>query len=249
MLEFEQFAVQPIPVLRPPTGWKSVAICECGEPLVALSVLHHARIMVEPEYFNKGLAHALEEVYVREGVAHRLAQVASQLPAGYFLLVWDAWRPLAVQQQLFDAEFQALQEQCPTLAEDEVRRRTEIYVSLPSCDRRRPSPHYTGGAVDLTLAGPDGRPVPMETGFDSFTRQSRTRALEERQEGGEHLSLEEEGWLHNRRLLYHTMVSCGFTNYCEEWWHFDYGDQFWGKVTATSARYGGIEPVRASASW
>lgn len=248
MLDFETLALQPVPRLRPPAGWKQRAIIECGEPLLPLSTLSNARILVEAEYFNKGIPCAVEEMYVRAGVARRLTHVAAQLPAGYCLLVWDAWRPLAVQRALFAEEFSRVRAQFPTLSEDEVRRRTETYVSLPSDERCRPSPHYTGGAVDLTIAGPDGRPLPMETSFDTFSEQSRTRSLEERLERGERLSRAEEEWLGNRRLLYHSMVSCGFTNYCEEWWHFDYGNQFWAEVRATHARYGGIEPGPSSAS-
>jgi hypothetical protein len=42
------------------------------------------------------------------------------------------------------------------------------------------------------------------------------------------------------------MSAQGFTAYVEEWWHFDYGDQFWGLVTERPARYEGIAvaPVR-----
>ena len=34
----------------------------------------------------------------------------------------------------------------------------------------------------------------------------------------------------------------GFTAYLEEWWHFDYGDQFWGLATGRAARYAGTGP-------
>lgn len=249
MLELEKLSTQPIPEIRSPVGWKNVAIVECGKPLIALSILQNTRIIIEPEYFRRGVPHAIEEIYVREGVARRLAHAASLLPEQYSLLVWDAWRSLAVQRALFDEECRVLREQFPSLAEDEVRRRSEVYVSLPSDDVRRPSPHYTGGAVDLTIAGPNRRPLPMGTGFDAFNEHSRTRVLEERIEKDEMLSEEEKEWLQNRRILYHTMVACGFTSYCEEWWHFDYGDQFWGVVTSTQALYGGIEPSRSSPSF
>jgi D-alanyl-D-alanine dipeptidase len=43
---------------------------------------------------------------------------------------------------------------------------------------------------------------------------------------------------HNRRLLFWAMAAAGFTNYREEWWHFDYGNQFWGVILNQPARYG-----------
>ena len=38
------------------------------------------------------------------------------------------------------------------------------------------------------------------------------------------------------------MSDQGFTAYHEEWWHFDYGDQFWGLATGRPAIYGAAEP-------
>ena len=42
----------------------------------------------------------------------------------------------------------------------------------------------------------------------------------------------------HRDLLRGAMRAEGFTNYSEEWWHFDFGDQFWGLVTGHPAIYG-----------
>ena len=243
MGQFEILAAKPIPAISaPPVDWKKVTIRECREPLLALSILEDTGILVESAYFQKGIPGAIEEVYVREGVAQKLVFAASQLPAGYHLLVWDAWRPLSVQQALFDGQCQVLREQLPTLSEEKVRRQAETYVSIPSNHILHPSPHYTGGAVDLTLADANGRPLPMGTEFDAFSLSSSTRSLEELIEKGENLNEEEQMALYNRRVLYHTMIASGFTNYCEEWWHFDYGDQFWGAVSSNTAFYGPIEP-------
>ena len=52
--------------------------------------------------------------------------------------------------------------------------------------------------------------------------------------------------LGNRRLLYHVMVSAGFTNYPDEWWHFDYGNQNWALMSGRKAAvYGrGVPALR-----
>jgi zinc D-Ala-D-Ala dipeptidase len=187
-------------------------------------------------------------MYAREGVVQKLVVAASQLPAEYELLVWDAWRPLSVQQALFDGYCQVLREQSPSLSEEEIRRQAATYVSIPSNHNLHPSPHYTGGAVDLTLADRHGHPLPMGTEFDvfdsscSFGTSCLTRSLEYLLERGEHLNEEEQTALYNRRVLYHTMIASGFTNYCEEWWHYDYGDQFWAIVSSNTAFYGPTEP-------
>ena len=44
--------------------------------------------------------------------------------------------------------------------------------------------------------------------------------------------------MQNRRLLFNAMVDQGFTNYSEEWWHFDYGNQFWALINGVHAIYG-----------
>jgi len=242
MNTLDTVAAKPIPVVKAPVGWKEIAIQECREPLIALSTLKDTGILVEPQYFRKGLPGAIEEMYVREGIAQKLTFAASQLLAGYRLLVWDAWRPLSVQKVLFDGYYQILREQFPTLSEEELRDKTQTYVSLPSKHVLRPSPHYTGGAVDLTIADAQGYPLPMGTEFDTFSSAALTRSLEERIENGEHLSQEEKTALHHRRFLYHTMIASGFTNYCEEWWHYNNGDQMWAEVSSNTAFYGGIEP-------
>jgi D-alanyl-D-alanine dipeptidase len=206
-------------------------------------MLQDTRILMRPEYFRQGLPGAINEIYAREGVIQNLLLAASRLPTGYYLLVWDAWRPLSVQQALFDRHCQALRRRYRSLTEDELRRKAENYVSLPSKHLLHPSPHYTGGALDLTLADALGRPLPMGTEFDAFSSLSSTRALEVCIENGELLNEEEQAGLHNRRVLYHAMTTSGFTNYREEWWHYDYGDQFWAAASGSDrAFYGGIEP-------
>jgi hypothetical protein len=35
-------------------------------------------------------------------------------------------------------------------------------------------------------------------------------------------------------------MNVGFTNYREEWWHFDYGNRFWAKLNGTDSIYGAV---------
>src|SRR3954449_8151383 len=101
-------AEQPIPPLHAPSGWRTVSIRECGEPLVALSGYTPERIAVDARYYAAGYPGALPECYARAGVARRLAAAAARLPAGWRLVVFDAWRPLAVQRHLFDGYMDVL---------------------------------------------------------------------------------------------------------------------------------------------
>lgn len=232
--------IQPIPLLKPPTGWKELAIKETGEPLISLSHYKHARILCQPMYFQQKLPGAVETLYIRESVARKLVAAASDLPTGYVLLVWDAWRPLSVQQALFDAQYNVFRGQSPALSDEEIQRQTEVFVSYPTDNPLHPSPHYTGGSVDLSIADAQGHDISMGTGFDEFCTHTRTRFLEDLQESSAELNKLEAAALLNRRLLYQIMKAQGFANYAEEWWHFDYGNQLWATVSGEIPMYGPV---------
>lgn len=226
---------QPMPGLSQPAGWRDIAIQPVDEPLVPMAGLH-PRIVEDPRYFAMGLPGSLPGCWLREGVAHRLAAAAQSLPGDLVLLVWDGWRSIGTQAALFEAYVDDLALQYPDLARPELEQVARPYVTPPDPGHHAPPPHLTGGAVDLTLAHPDGTPLDMGTGFDAFVPEAGAAALE-------HIDMPARA---GRRLLFHAMVAQGFTAYVEEWWHFDAGDQFWAAVTGGTPRYGPAEcPVRA----
>lgn len=84
---------------------------------------------------------------LRRPAAERLARAAAALRAdGFRLVVYDAYRPLSVQKEMWKA------------------RPDERYVADPA----RGSSHNRAGAVDVGLADASGRPLPMPTDFDDF---------------------------------------------------------------------------------
>jgi D-alanyl-D-alanine dipeptidase len=93
---------------------------------------------------------------LRQSVAERLKRANDRLAAtGHRLVVWDAYRPLSVQQRLFD------------LVPD------ERYVANP----QKGSRHNRGAAVDVTLADTHGRALPMPTDFDDFSERAHRVSL------------------------------------------------------------------------
>ncbi len=74
---------------------------------------------------------------------------------GLGLKVWDAHRPLAVQQQMWDAI------QDPR------------YVSNPSVNAGR---HTRGASVDVTLINQQGKPLRMPTDYDDFSKSAHVDA-------------------------------------------------------------------------
>lgn len=222
-------ALTPIPSMPTPE-WPSVShidIQDCGERLIPMS-LAPSPIMVFPAYARLGIPGAIPECFVREGVYRALLAAARSLPQGIKMLVLDGWRPWCVQQYLFDTLHAAIHHHHPKASEDELLTRTREFVSLPSRDPSAPSPHLTGGAVDVTLCDADGLPLDMGTLFDEAIPASHTDHFEQ---SGD-LTPSQRQARDNRRLLYQVMQHQGFTNLPSEWWHFDFGDQLW-------AHYGG----------
>jgi len=232
-------ALAPIPSLPSPE-WSTVsriAIKECHERLLPMS-LAPSPIMVFPAYQRLGIPGAVPECFVREGVYLALLAAARSLPEGIKLLVLDGWRPWRVQQYLFDTLHEAIKHRHPNATEDELLTRTREFVSLPSRDPGAPSPHLTGGAVDVTLCNADGIPLDMGTLFDEATPASHTDHFEQLNK----LTPAQQRARDHRRLLYHAMHQQGFTNLPSEWWHFDFGDQLWAHYGGHSAAcYGPAE--------
>lgn len=235
-LDYAEFTIS-IPVIRGVQGWKGIEIRECKEPLVLLNERAPNLIAVDPQYYARDIDHASSNLYARRGVANRLVVAANLLPPDYKLLIWDAWRPLEVQQDLFDEHLNKLRQDNSGSSISQLKEMAQTYVSLPTDDPLKPSPHYTGGAVDLTIFGPAGSPIDMGTDFDHFGLEASARFYEEG-----HNSSEEVPIGKNRRLLYNIMADAGFSGYDEEWWHFDYGNQFdAARSLKKTAIYGGIQ--------
>lgn len=199
------------------------------------------RILVRPQYYIQQLEGALPESYARLSVYQKLMKAAKRLPIGYKLVVFDSWRPMRVQQTLFDKMKSRIQRSDPVLTEEEAVEKTTVYVAFPSNDKGKTAPHSTGGAVDLSIADPDGLLLNMGTEFDDTTKKSATVFWENLLLSEKKLSAGEREALENRRLLYHTMADVGLTNYSDEWWHYEYGDQNWAWHTGhLHAIYGKI---------
>ena len=220
----------PIPAPRD-YDWDAIpAPIECGEPLVDPTRLS-PRITYGADYLRQGLPGAERACLCRRSVAQKLCRAADALPAGYGIHIFDSLRSLTVQKALYDQFRQVAAREHPGLSPRELDEIVDEFVALPVKRLDRPSPHATGGAVDLTLAR-DGRLLDMGTGFDDFTDLAHTDALER------DCPPELENARQNRRILYWLMDSVGLVNYSSEWWHFAYGERQWAARTGKAPVYG-----------
>lgn len=142
-------------------GWKEVQISESREPLVPLGPFTDYNLLAQDSiyfgerttspYQNSRLEGILITPFVREGLARRLQKAEDLLPEGHIFLIWDAYRTVEVQRALFDHYRLRLSKQRSDLSDEELIQEAQRFVSLPSVDPLKPSPHNTGGVVDLTI--------------------------------------------------------------------------------------------------
>lgn len=155
-------------------------------------------------FMHEVLYHKWKAAYLQKPVALMLDKVQDRLTflkPGLHLLVYDAARPLSVQQDMWNA-----------LDSIPVKERIK-FVSSP----RGKSLHNLGCAVDLTICDPKGVPLDMGAGFDDMRLiaypMHEAKFLEEGTLTKDQLA--------NRKLLRSVMRYAGFTGIPTEWWHFN----------------------------
>jgi zinc D-Ala-D-Ala dipeptidase len=194
------------------------------------------RVYTDSLYLRMEIPGASPVITVRAGIRDRLFAAATRLPDGIALLIFDGYRPLAIQKYLYDyfgAEIAAAR---PDLTGDALTAAIREFVAAPNADPACPPPHRTGGAVDVYLIDEaTGGPLPMGTEPDSTEPASATRWFEEHPQ---------EPFTTNRRTLFHAMTASGFTNYRGEWWHYDYGNQRWANCSGAPYAVYGIADER-----
>ena len=211
--------LSPLPPLSEPDGPARALPSQAStEALVRVA---HDRVQVMSLYWRAGWRHARPGALVRAGVADRLYDVADALPPRLGLAVFDAWRPLELQQEIYDVAY----------ADASL---PPGFVTPPSADPAAPPPHLTGGTVDLTLTL-DGVPLALGTTFDDFTDDARADSFEATP--GQVRDL--------RRLLFHAMATVEFVVIDCEWWHFEYGTRRWSAITGGTPMYGPAAPQTA----
>jgi D-alanyl-D-alanine dipeptidase len=155
---------------------------------------------------------------MRTGALDRLVSAQEFLPSGYQLQVREAWRPIWVQERLWERSLSRLRDSRPDLPEEQLRTENTRFTAPPDSV----PPHSTGGTVDLVLLC-DGDPIDMGWGFNQPGPGSLTA-----------YPVGESARRH-RHILTQAMDAAGFVNYPQEWWHWSYGDRYWAFQTSADA--------------
>lgn len=198
-----------------------------------------------PPYHTK-IDGSVPDLLLRAPLAEGLQTVNTVLaPYGLELWVFDAWRPIAVQNYFYDHWMPThLRRHDPSLEGAALQAEVEKYWARGApggmIDPTSPPPHATGAAVDLTLRRIGGDALFMGSIFDDVTEISNTAHFETASDAMSFSAVEARD---NRRMLFWVMDAGGFANNPTEWWHFSLGDQMWARITGAEAAYYGPAPI------
>lgn len=189
---------------------------ECGEPLVDLRK-HCPGIRVARKCVP----------YLRKTVADKLNLAHAALPRGYTLRVTTALRTKETQRALFDQYFAQLKEKHPEWHHATLRRQTCRFFA--PYDQPAPPGHCTGAAVDVELLLPSGRQADLRKPLTGWkAARSLVPGLSERA-------------VRYREVLFTAMLTAGFSNCREEFWHYSWGDAGWAvRVGEKACVYGWV---------
>ncbi len=154
-------------------------------------------------FFGADVYGNLEDAYLQPDVAEKLISAQELLHkshSGYNLYIYDAARPMFVQQIMWDT------------VKIPIKEKTK-YLSNP----KKGSLHNYGAAVDITICDSLGKPLDMGTDFDYFGELAYPSKEQIMLRNG---SLTNEQ-IANRILLRSVMSGAGFFNIQTEWWHFN----------------------------
>lgn len=257
--------------MKPQKPHYAIPIHECGEPLVPIP---GDRLAIETPhpYAKLGAPYGSKSPFcLRQSVLNQLLlaqNVLKETRPGWKIQIFDAYRPLAVQQFMVDYTFaETVRVQGLTINQlsDPLRETLlqQVYQfwAVPSADPATPPPHSTGAAVDVTLADAAGHVVNMGSPIDELSPRSYPNFFmpgEGECKGDDAGAIADATTLifhSHRQLLHRVMSAAGFRQHPNEWWHFSWHDQLWAWLmrqddpTATAvARYGAVEhmPIRHS---
>lgn len=154
-------------------------------------------------FTGKVLYTDLREAYLLPPAAHALKRAQALLKKrhpSYSLLVYDAARPMHIQQKMWDVV---------------AHTSKQIYVSNPA---HGGGLHNYGMAVDISIVDGHGRPLDMGTPVDYMGKKAHVRNEAYLLKQG----LISKAAYYNRRLLRSVMTAAGYHVLPTEWWHFNY---------------------------
>lgn len=213
----------------------AILVRECGEPLIDLRSEKGIAFGPSPERPDN-----VCYTKMRKTVYEKLCEAQSLLPKGVRFCLYEGWRSLTLQRELFTEMYENNRENFPEMGDEELFFETMKLVSpvtLPNGTLNIP-PHSTGAAIDVYLIDDEGALLDMGMPIDQWSFDIGALLS---QTDSSHISPDARA---NREIMSAALSKAGFINYPTEYWHWSYGDRYWAYYKeASHALYGPVEVV------
>jgi len=193
---------QPSTVLKTPPKVLPEGLVDVQQINAAIQI--DLKYTTTDNFLRERLYTSLQKAYLQKDVALRLSEVQKELSRkypGYQLLIYDAVRPVSVQEKMWKA-----------LDSLPVKERIK-FVSNP----KNLSLHNMGAAIDLTILNANGVALDMGAGFDDIRKIAYPCLEDSFLKVGQLTPLQ----VQNRKILRSAMLMQGFRQLPTEWWHFN----------------------------
>lgn len=150
-----------------------------------------------------------------------LKQARRHLPENCHFVIYEAYRPMSAQVELWNGVVTRLSRQHPHLDVDseEFIAMCDVFAANPY---RQGSGHQSGAAVDISLVDDNGTEYDMGGEVRGFDNTADFDCPE--------ISAQARK---NREILREALAKVGMVNYPSEWWHYSFGDRLWARLTGS----------------
>lgn len=210
----------------------AIPIVENHEPLVDL--INEGGIVLGP---SPEIPNNTDYTKMRKCVYEKLMYAQSLLPKGLKFCLYEGYRSLSLQKQLFEERYRRVENANPGWSHKGIFVETTKLVSpLINLDgSKNIPPHSTGGAIDVYLLNDNGECIDM--GMHPKDWMEDLEGLISKTVSA-YISKDAQT---NRNIMSNVLLEAGFANYPTEFWHWSYGDRYWAYQTGNNhAIYGSV---------
>lgn len=203
----------------------AIPVVENHEPMVNVRIEGGILLGPSPEIPNNQ-----DYYYMRKTVYKKLLAAQQRLPKGLHFCLYEAYRSLELQQQLFQNRLTKIKALHPDWSyEQQFTETTRLVSPVINLDgSMNIPPHSTGGAFDIYLVDDRGEAVDMGIHPKDWLEDKEGVVS---QTDSQEISPVAQ---HNREIMNRALQAEGFANYPAEYWHWSYGDRYWAYVTKES---------------
>jgi len=164
---------------------------------------------------------AYPECLLRRDAAEGLVKARGFLPKGCNFKIYCGWRPWEYQKKCALKAEEMIRKTFPAWPEKKIQEQLWL-MAPPQRIVPRLDSHRYGGAVDITVAGKDGKEFNMGVPVDYVKGPESQLLYYELKDG---LTAQEKFFRDNRRIIIKAMIGGGFDSYLYEFWHWGYRQQ------------------------